>query len=235
MRGSALMAALISLGSFSVQAADTVTQAIQEAYVPYRVALLKTSSGSVQEARQALAKAAGQWNGLQSQLGGQISAPYAGDVDFGADIERVGLVYKEAGERLSANDKAGAHEALERIRDILSGMRQRNDVVVFSDHMNAYHAKMEQVLFEGPKLLEKPAGLFSLTLMAGALDFLAQRLSEGAPSPLHDDEEFRVLVGALQASVSALKTALATQNADLVRDALAGLKLPYARLFVKFG
>lgn len=236
MRGSVLIAAaVISMGCLSARAADSVTQAIQDAYAPYRVALFKSSAGSVQEAQQALASAADRWEGLRRQLGGQLQSPYSEDAAFGADIERVGLVYKEAAEKLSANDKAAAHEVLEQIRDILSGLRHRNDIVVFSDHMNAYHEKMEQVLTEGPGLLDSQAGMFNLTLMVGALDFLAQKLDTEAGVRLRQNVEFHALVKALQASVAALKTALATQNPALVRDALTGLKPTYARLFVRFG
>lgn len=43
------------------QAADPFTDAVQQAYAPYRVALFKTSSGSLAEAREAVDKAGKAW------------------------------------------------------------------------------------------------------------------------------------------------------------------------------
>lgn len=135
------------------QAADPFTDAVQQAYAPYRVALFKTSSGPLTEARDAVEKAGLAWAGVVA-IYPQAQIPYAGDSAFNADLAHVATVYKKAVADLELQNAAAAHETLEEVRDILASLRQRNGVVVFSDHMNAYHSQMETVLGDGPALLK---------------------------------------------------------------------------------
>ena len=92
-----------------------------------------------------------------------------------------------------------AHETLEQVRDLLAGMRQRNGVVVFSDHMNAYHEEMEHVVVDGPKQLADAAGAQALLARVGALDYLARRLRTQAPEALLRDAEFTALLAKVEA------------------------------------
>jgi len=62
---------------------------------------------------------------------------------------------------------ADAHERLEAVRDLLAALWQRNQVVVLSDHMNAYHEAMETVLTDRPGLLGRPDGAAALSEWVG--------------------------------------------------------------------
>lgn len=218
----------------SAEAADPFTDAVQQAYAPYRAALFKTSSGPLAEAVEAVGKASRAWASVTKQYP-VAGIPYAGDPAFAADLAHITQVYQQAALDLEHKDAAAAHETLEGVRDILAGLRQRNGVVVFSDHMNAYHAQMEKVLEEGPRLLQADHGLLELAMQAGALDYLAGRVERETPAGLQGNQEFVALIGALRQSVAALRSALGSGEAAQIKAALAGLKAPYARLFVKFG
>ena len=108
-------------------------------------------------------------------------------------------------------------------------------LVVFSDHMNAYHAEMEQLLDDGEKTLAAPNGLLEVTAKTGALEFLTKRLSSEAPASLQKNDEFVGLLKAVEKSVADLKAALFAQNAAKAKEAIGNLKKPYSRLFIKFG
>lgn len=216
-------------------AADPVTDAMQKTYAPYRVALFKTNSNAPEEARQAVVQAQQGWSRLAAEFGASPSAPYTGDPEFAASLGGVSKVYAKALAEIERNQLAEAHETLEEVRDIMADLRRRNQVIVFSDHMNAYHAAMEHVLDDGEKVLAAPNGLLELTAKAGALEYLAAQLKSEASADLRKNEEFASLLKALEKSVSDLKAALFAQDASKVKEAIGKLKAPYSKMFIKFG
>lgn len=232
---SAVVLALSIMASSSLWAADPVTDALQLAYAPYRVALFKTSDKSRPEAQQALRQAQAAWGQIMRQFSAQPTAPYDRDSRFAASLAEVATVYAKASDEIEKNQLAEAHNTLERTRDVMAELRRRNQVIVFSDHMNAYHAEMEHVLIDGSKMIDEPQGLLKLTALAGGLDYLAKRLSAEAPAELAKNGEFVALVNAVEQSVAGLKTALLAQDAAAVKAAMSKIKGPYSKLFLKFG
>ena len=229
-----LSLALLSVGSLAL-AADPVTEAMQKTYVSYRVALFKTNNNAPEDSRQAVLQARQGWAAMREQYGANPPAPYAGDAGFVSALAAVDKVYAKALEEIGRNQLTQAHDTLEEVRDILADLRRRNQVVVFSDHMNAYHAEMEHLLDDGEKTLAAPNGLLELTAKTGALEFLTKRLSSEAPASLQKNDEFIGLLKAVEKSVADLKAALFAQNAAKVKEAIGNLKKPYSRLFIKFG
>lgn len=201
------------------QAADPFTDAVQQAYAPYRVALFKTSNGTLAEATEAVGNASRAWAAVATL---QAQIPYAGDAAYADDLAHVTRVYQQAQLDLERKNTATAHETLEGVRDILAGLRQRNGVVVFSDHMNAYHAQMEKVLNEGPSLLQADNGVLEMAMEVRVLDYLAGRLGHQAPVTLQGNSEFSTLLGALCQSVAELRSALERGDASQIKAALGG-------------
>lgn len=226
-----LLAASVSLA----QAADPLTDAIQAAYAPYREALFKTNSQSPSEAAQAMARARQAWSGIIQDYGMKAPAPYDRDPAVAGSLNDVAQVYEKAGAQIDRNDLAAAHETLEHAREIIAALRHRNQVVTFSDHMNAYHARMEVVLEHGAEMLKGAEGITALAFEAGSLDYLAARLASEAPADLAKSEDFRSLIKGVESSVADLKAALLARNPQAAQAALGKLKAPYSRLFLKFG
>ena len=225
---------LCSMGGLAL-AADPVTEAMQKTYVPYRVALFKTNNKAQEDSRQAVLQAQQGWSRMTSEFGGSPPAPYAGDAGFAASLTGVSRVYVKALEQIDRNQLVQAHDTLEEVREIMADLRRRNQVVVFSDHMNAYHAEMEHFLNDGEKILGAQNGLLELTAKAGALDYLSKRLKSEAPASLLQNEEFTTLLKAVEKSVADLKAALFAQDLVNVKEAIGKLKQPYSRMFIKFG
>ena len=218
-----------------VQAADPFTDAMQLANAPYRMALFKTNGNSQPEALQALVQAQTAWDRLTQQFATKVPAPYDRDETFGGSVAAVAKVYAKALTEINAGDLKAAHNTLEDARDIMSDLRKRNQVVVFSDHMNADHEVMEHVMTDGAATLAKPQGMQQLTLQVGALRYTADRLRTQAPDPLIQQAEFMTLLQAVQQSVAQLETAVLSQDSTAVKEAIGKLKGPYSKLFAKFG
>ena len=228
------LAVSLSFGALA-QAADPVTDLMQAANAPYRMALYKTNGKDAAEAQQALAQAQQTWNKLSTQFGAKPAAPYDRDPAFAASVDEVSKVYDQAMKEVSAGQLGTAHNTLERVRDIMADMRQRNNVVVFSDHMNAYHSQMEVIMVHGSETLAQPKGMLLLTGQAGALTYLARQLEAQAPAELAKNAEFTGLLKAVNQSVANLEAALLNQDLAAVKDAVGKLKGPYSKLFAKFG
>lgn len=219
----------------SAAGADPITEAMQRANAPYRVALFKTNGKSQAEAAQAVAEARQGWSRVAADYGTAPSVPYAGDDRFSRTLSDVERVYARASEQVAANQLAAAHDTLEEVRDLVADLRRRNQVVTFSDHMNAYHAQMERLLDDGPSLLAGAEGQTDFAWQAGALDYLASRLKAEAPVEYLKNDEFLALLANVEKSMADLKAALRAHDAAAMKDALGKVKAPYSKLFVKFG
>jgi len=230
-----LISTALFVVSFSVWSADPVTDAMQIAYAPYRVALFRTNSNAQAESQQAIEQAQQSWTKLIEQYSSKPPAPYDRDTAFVTSLSEVLKVYDLSARQVSANQLTAAHETLEKARDIMADMRRRNQVVIFSDHMNAYHSEMENVLINAPSILLQQNGMQQLTAMVGALNYLAKKLISEAPANYATNEEFVESAKAVNKSVSELQDALFLQDAQAIKIKLSKVKVPYSKFFLKFG
>ncbi len=230
-----LFTMLALLAGLSAQAADPVTEAINQAYAPYRAVLFRTNSKAQAESEQAMGQAQQAWKSILSRFASRPPIPYDNDPEFGASLNAVARVYEQAAGEIGQGKLPQAHETLEQARDIMAELRRRNGVIVFSDHMNAYHAEMEHVLEQGPAMTSSPQAMLTLVKRVGVLEYLAKRLRSEAPKPLQNDAEFGAALQALETSVTTLHRAAMNQDAAAAREALDRLKGPYSRMFLKFG
>lgn len=223
------------LACLGARAADPVTEAINQAYAPYRAALFRTNSKAQAESEQAMVQARQAWQAILERYAAAPPIPYDRDPEFRTSLNAVVRVYEQAAGEVGQGKLAQAHETLEQARDIMAELRRRNGVVVFSDHMNAYHAEMEHVLEQGPAMTSSPQAMLTLVKRVGVLEYLAKRLRSEAPKALQSDAEFGAALQALETSVYTLHRAAMNQDATAAREALGRLKGPYSRMFLKFG
>ena len=236
MRSRSVLFAVWGLMTATVVfAADPVTDAMVSAYQPYRVALFRTNSKAQVESEAAIVQASQAWQDLISKYAKSPPAPYDRDTSFGKSLADVTGVYEKASSEIRAHKLVQAHETLESARDLMAEMRRRNNVVVYSDHMNAYHAEMEHLLNDGPKWVEQAEGFLLLMEKLGTMEFLAARLRSEAPSAVSSDPAFAPALKMVEQSLTALREAILSQDVVRVREALSKIKVPYSQLFLKFG
>lgn len=230
-----LVSAIASTLSLTAFAADPVTDAVQKAYAPYRAALFKTNAGQAGESAEALKQAQAAWAQVAQIVKSQPTVPYANDALTAKTLAGVDGYYAAASQQVAAGKLSDAHATLEGVRDLLSEWRRQNQVIVYSDHMNAYHAQMEHLLDEGPKWLKAGDGMSRLAAQAGVLSYLAGKLASEAPASAQVSPEFKELLGAVTRSVDALSAAVASGDKGQVEKAIGQVKAPYSKLFIKFG
>ena len=206
--------------------------AIAAAYADYRMALMRSNQNDRAGTAAAIDAFAAAWARLAEAWRSAPPPQYAEDPNFPATVAAVARIAAEARAR-AATDVATAHEILEGIRAELGALRARNGVIVFSDHIDAYHELMEHVVGRTYGGLDAE-GMQALRDDAAVLLHLARRLGENRPASA-DRAAFEALFVPVRASAEALLAAVRAGDREAIARARAGLKPPFSRLFLRFG
>ena len=231
---AAAMAVLLSASApaFAGPVADFEAQA-RAVYANYRAALFQTNKNDKAATLDALKALSGGWSALATKWS---AAPpqYGDDPAYAGTLKSVASIIDTATSEANAGNLAHSHETLEKIRDELGALRSRNGVTIFSDRMNAYHAKMEGVLGDKYDAFSV-AGLGKLREDAAVLAYLYDDLAAKPPADGAGKPDYAQALAAVKASIDAVLTAARAGDATAAKKAVDGLKGPYSMLFLKFG
>ena len=204
------------------------------AYANYRGALFATNSGDAAKSVAALAQFDSTWTGLMTQYRASPPPQYEADPFWDQTMQEVTDLLDRARTEAAAGDLPVAHETLEGIRESLGSLHARNAVETFSDRMNAYHAEMEVILGIDTSGMGS-AVKQSLLEHSAVLAYLAADVLDAPPAAAIDNAEFAALAAAMQASVDKFVSAARSGDEAALLAAVGGLKVPYSKLFLKFG
>ena len=149
---------------------------------------------------------------------------------------KVAQIVQQGINEIKEGEVPQAHEILESIRDNLSEMRRRNNVITFSDHVNNYHEQMEH-------LLKKKYTVETLTSKAivhireslAVLEYLAKKIQRNAPTDYLNNTEFREIIEGNYLVLKMLRNGVDEKERQKIIQAIQKLKPAYAKLFIKFG
>lgn len=218
-----ILAISIGLPAWAGEVGDFEAK-LRSAYGDYRTALFATNMGKADESKASLGKFSEAWAGLAAQ---PAPPQYVDDGGYGATLQAVTAIAGKATAEAEAGELPKAHATLEGIRDQIGDLHIRNGLYGISDRMNAYHARMEEVLGMDP------ADALHVRAEAAVLEFLLADI--GAHPPKEADDSFKALFGSVEASVAKLMSASESGDAAEVKAAIGGLKAPYSKFFLKFG
>ena len=223
---------LALIGSASAGPVSDFETAMRGAYADYRGALFQTNANKPEAAVQAVDAFKQKWAALAAA---NVTAPpqYADDPAYTETLAKVAAITDKAATEVAAGKLPEAHATLEAIRFEIGGLHERNGIVGFSDRMNAYHAKMEDVLGKDYSGFDA-AGLGALREDAAVLAYLAADIKAYPPAEAADPAYGKLLDG-MTDSVTKLANAARAGDPAATKSALDGLKVPYSKLFLKFG
>lgn len=226
-----LALALASSAAFAGPFADFET-GLRQTYASYRMALFATNSGNKDKTETAIGDFDKSWGEIVARYGPTPPPQYQDDPEWSATLAKVSEAIAKAKGLADDGQLDHSHEVLEHIRDAIGSLHERNGIETFSDRMNAYHAKMEQVIGlsvtgdgTGQRLLEQ----------AAVLAYLADDMLAAPPAEANGNVEFTGLSAAVEKSVAELQAAVRAGDAAAMKAAISGLKKPYSKLFLKFG
>jgi hypothetical protein len=209
-------------------------KAFSAMYADYRSALFATNSGSADKSAATLQVFEEKWGALTAAYSQTPPPQYEDDPEWAAMIAEVSGNIAKARDEAAKGDLAASHATLEGVRESFSALHARNGIETFSDRMNAYHAEMEQVLGIDMAMLDAGAKQ-KLLEHAAVLDYLAQDVLSNPPANADGDAEYQALSAAMRASVDKLLAAARAGDDAALKEAVAGLKVPYSKFFLKFG
>lgn len=232
LSSGALALCLSSVAAFAGPFADFESD-LRDAYGAYRAALFQSNAGNAAATTEAMAAFSSKWDALSATWGTEAPPQYADDARFGETLSAVASIADSAAAQVAGGDLAAAHLTLEEVREAIGALHDRNGIVTFSDRMNAYHAKMEEVLALDPAALTAD----DMPMVVGEAAVLAYLANDIAahPAPEAEDEAYAPLLAAFLSSVGTFDAAARTGDVETVRAAIGGLKVPYSKLFAKFG
>lgn len=204
----------------------------RDMYARYRVALFQTNTGNAETSAQAMQGFAAAWTQFAASYATTPPPHLAEDAGWDTTMQDVAKALGAAQAEVLAGSLPEAHETLEHIRDVLGDMHARNSIESFSDRMNAYHAEMEHLLALD---LSQPDIVGIAREKAAVLDYLARDLLAAPPADAAGNADYDTLAAAFAASVWAFLDATRNGDPAAIKQAVSGLKKPYAKLFVKFG
>lgn len=222
--------AMAPIATASAGAVGDYEASLRRAYADYRAALFFTNAGNAAKATSAVNAFAEQWTALTA---GEPPPQYADDAAYAKTTEQVSALADRAAAEIVGGQLAAAHETLEAVREEIGALHERNGVISFSDRMNAYHARMEQILAAGNGTLDA-AAMGRLREEAAVLVFLADGIARHPPVE-SGSLEFASLLSAMENSAMVLLEATRAGDAAATANALKALKPAYAKFFLKFG
>lgn len=237
---SFVVLSILLMSVVSVSSAETVFhqfyQQQNEAYARYRAALFQTNKNEQESSLKAVSLFLQLWDVIIQQYADAPPEIFAADPEWKTTLENIATIAAKGKVGIEAGALAEAHETLELIRDELTDLRQRNHVIVFSDHINTYHEVMEHLLEAGYTADNiNDTALNAIREQLGVLEFLSTRIHENAPQEYRQNETYQQLEQGLFASIQALRDAVDKKSPEEIATAIQNLKVPYAKLFVNFG
>jgi hypothetical protein len=231
-----VLAALLSVAPLG---AATITDAMvtfDKAYIPV---LALTSQGKAEPATKAIAILKALW---PDWVKANTNA-YA-DPGWARDIDRIGQIITRTEALMAKSDLAGAHEALESVREILMAQRDARGVPYYVDGLNHYHAAMEELaaVTAGKSAAsisaDDLAKLGSLT--PGARDLWARAQQAPFDAAVYGfagprAEELRRTMQGTLLSIEAVDQAVRSGDRAAVLKAVDGLKPAFTKAFLMFG
>jgi hypothetical protein len=227
-----LMTALLAGSAFAGPVSDFENR-LRAAYADYRTALFMTNMGKAPESVRALAALAEKWTSIAAEFGSAPPPQYSDDAEWPKTLQSVSTLVTKANTAVAAGRLPEAHEVLEGVRAAIGDLHLRNGLYTFPDRMNAYHAKMEEVLLgsQNGKALSQD----ELTAAAAVLVYLAADALKHPPAEALVAKEFAPLAQSLTDSAARLQAAALAGDPAAINAALGNLKPAYSKLFLKFG
>lgn len=213
------------------------TAAHADAYTHYREAAFYVRSGNIAVAGLALDEFIVKWSALVGQFADNPPAEYAGDAGWKDTLREV-LTRAETGlDALDEDDPEAARDAINPIRGILGDLRRRNNVVTYSDHVDALGAAMD-VLARYRKEIKDLGDAATVAMVreqASIVAALFEKCRAEAAPEVAADPEFKRLVDGADESMGKLRESLESGDILLYRIGIGELRSYERIMFLRFG
>lgn len=211
--------------------------ALSEAYRPMRAAAFYLRTGNPSPASLELDRALARWTALTMAFEEAPPQAYSRDSAWRETLADI-AEHLEAGQAaLEAGDLEQAGESLGPLRAMLSGLRRRNGVRVFSDCIDKITMGMDAlwVYRHAPPDFAAPNQVAAVRKDAVALTAQVQRCDAEATAAVRADPQFRSQIDGMLAALARIDTALDKGDELLLINTLRELRAFDRMLWLGFG
>ena len=189
--------------------AQSFSDELEAALAHWRASVWYSSTGNAGVAALEIDEFATQWQALADKTRGSPPPPYMGDANWNGFLRDIATRAEAASAALGRDDLAAGRERLKEIGAAFAGLRARNGVVGFSDHVarlgEIVAALRGQSDWRGP-LDDATRVVIRATTVQAAV--MVVQLSASAPKATYDDPEFQRLLSQNRDGLTALMAAL---------------------------
>ncbi len=217
--------------------ADAFHGALIAAYGHYKEAQFYARRGNAMSAAFELEALQDKWRGLAKRYAGQPPAPYANDGQWRRTIDDVARRTDQALGAATAGDANSAWEQLKPIRGLITDLRRRNRVVLFSDHVDAASRAFRH-LFQfrrQPPDFGNPAQVADLKARVAAAIAAYKNCRDKAPPDIAGNAQFQRLLTDSLFYMGRINVAIKEQNALSVVNILRRVVSSDNLLWMRFG
>ena len=212
-------------------------EAVATAYGFYREAYFLLGDGNAQVASLELEEMADRWTSIVERFGSTPPDVYSTDPTWKKTLEAIGTRIARGLRAAIEGDAKAAKKALGPIRELLSDLRRRNGVVVYSDcinQANAAFAKLYKFRYNPPDYdaVEQVDQLRQITAITV---YWYEQCRENASTALAQNPEFKRLMDDSLYSLSRIWVAIANKAESNLISLLRGLRSSDRLLFLRFG
>ncbi len=211
--------------------------AVAAAYGHYRAAAAYLRTGNAALAAIELEAAREKWRGVEARFASSPPDAFGDDPAWASTLARIGAALEQALAATDAADFKAARETLAPIRGALGDLRARNNVVVFSDRVDAVTVAMDRLwrFRHEPPDFDSAAALRELRSGTAVLEYLLRQCHAAAPGELRSDSDFIRFLDSGIEGVERLWRAIETKDRELLINTLRELR-SFERLFyLRFG
>ncbi len=216
---------------------QTAQKLMSEAYAGFRGGAFYLHTGNAGVALLELDGAVTAWKALIKRCGTAPPDPYRADAAWGDTLTKIGVRFEKALALAEADDPETAGKALAPVRRLLSDLRRRNSVVVYSDHVDRANAALEELYHfrhHPPDFTDEKA-LNELRRRTAVTTYLWRKVRDEAPPAVRDDPEFKRLMDTSLYSLGRIWVAISEKNERNLINILRELRSSDRILLFRFG
>lgn len=222
-----------------VEAADLrdFHEAVAGAYGHYRQSVFYIRTENAAVAVLELDEFVTKWTGVVDRFADAPPPAFAADAEWRASLEEIRERAANGLEALDAGRVEVAVDALMPIRRLLGELRQRNGVIVFSDHIDELSAAMDvlaryrrEVTDLNDASMAEPA-----RRQAAVVAYLFDKVRRNAPDSVSADPEFARTYEGVAESMDRLWRGFETRDLRLYRIGIGELHSHERLLYLRFG
>jgi len=237
VRGMAAVALLCWSGPAAAGELGAFNDAVAAAYAHYRGAVFYARTGNPGVSAVELELMAAKWRAVLDRFAAAPPDAFADDPTWGETLRGVGQRVATAAAAAQRGDADATVSALVPIREELAALRQRNNVVVFSDCVDELQAAVDAVwpYRREPPDFTSAEALDRFKARLGVVAYLFRRCHARAPAAARESAEFNRLFETGHDSLGRLWRALNDGDGARLIGALRELRSVDRMLFLRFG